>query len=151
MSEYIRALHLTEGQLTAIMQHVDANVPREACGLLGGVGGVVHRVYPIPNIAARPDITFRMEPKAQVAAMVEIDRLGLEIAAIYHSHPPGARTDPSDTDLREMSYPKACIVIVVPPAADELVSLRAFVSHQRQAVEVPIVINSDHAFGERLV
>jgi [CysO sulfur-carrier protein]-S-L-cysteine hydrolase len=138
------ALHLTEAQLTAIMQHVDANPNVEACGLLGGVGGIVKKVYQIPNIAAQPDVTFQMEANAQVRALTEIDEQGLELVAIYHSHPVGSRTDPSETDLREATYPNAYSVIVVSLGVQRGVSLRAFVTRENRAVEVPVVINSDH-------
>jgi [CysO sulfur-carrier protein]-S-L-cysteine hydrolase len=147
MSVNAKSLYLTDVHLTAIIHHVNAHAPLEACGLLGGIGGIVQTVYPVPNIAARPDITFLMEPKEQVRAMIEIEDHGLEIAAIYHSHPPGSRTDPSATDLRDMLYPNVYMLIVVPSANGGCASLRAFVTRENRAVEVPIVINSDHDQG----
>lgn len=135
-------LYLTEGQLAAIMRHVNTHVPLEACGLLGGLKGVVHRVYQIPNIAMRPEISFRMEPSTQVQAMIEIDKQGMELVGIYHSHPPGSRSEPSETDLRDASYPTALSLIVVPCLDSESTRVRAFMTCNQQAVEVPIVINS---------
>jgi [CysO sulfur-carrier protein]-S-L-cysteine hydrolase len=141
-------LYLTDVQLTAIMQHVNANAPNEACGLLGGAGGVVRRVYPVPNIAPRPDVSFRMEPQRQVQAMIEIEDHGMELIAIYHSHPPGSRTDPSAIDLRDAAYPGAYSVIIVPSENPGTASIKAFITHENRAVEVPIVINSDHSDGQ---
>lgn len=55
-----------------------------------------------------------MQPPAQIRAMLEIERYGWELLAIYHSHPIISRFEPSQTDLRENTYPDALMVIIAP-------------------------------------
>src|SRR5262245_21327595 len=74
--------------------------PLEGCGLLagtvaGGVGTVTAR-YPLVNEAASP-VEYRSEPRSMLRAVRDIDRQGLEVLAVYHSHPTSAPI-PSRTD-----------------------------------------------------
>ncbi len=47
-----------------------------------------------------------MDPSEQVRALFGFVESGLELIAIYHSHPSGP-PGPSLTDLREAAYPEA--------------------------------------------
>ena len=126
-------LTISRAGLDCILAHVRRELPREACGLLGGVGGRVMAVYPIPNVAADPFVEFRMDGKAQVDAMVDIEGRGWNILAIYHSHPCGERSEPSPTDTDRAYYPEALALIV---AAD--LSVRAFAIRDGRVDEAPI-------------
>ena len=86
----------------AMQRHVAAEAPLEACGLVAGRGGVSEAVYPIPNALHSPT-RYRMEPQAQVEAFFALEAAGLQLLAIYHSHPQGLPT-PSVTDVREATY-----------------------------------------------
>ncbi len=92
-----------------MLDHVLACMPDEACGILAGGQGTVSRVWPIENVAHSP-FRFRMEPRAQVEALLAIEAQPLELLAIYHSHPSGP-PGPSATDLAEMAYPEAAALI----------------------------------------
>jgi proteasome lid subunit RPN8/RPN11 len=92
-----------------MLDHVLACLPEEACGILAGRQGRVSQVRPIENVA-RSRFRFRMEPQAQVDALLEIEGQDLELLAIYHSHPSGP-PGPSAADLAEASYPEAAAVI----------------------------------------
>lgn len=87
---------------------VSAEAPLEACGLIAGRGGNAEAVYPITNMLKSP-VKFRMEPKEQLQALEEIEAAGLELLAIYHSHPSGPES-PSATDLKEAHYPVAYLI-----------------------------------------
>jgi len=89
--------------------HVLACMPEEACGIAAGRHGIVSDVRPIENVAHSP-VRFRMEPTAQVEALLDLEAQGLELLAIYHSHPSGP-LGPSPTDLAEASYPEAATMI----------------------------------------
>lgn len=123
--------------LDIMLDHVRRESPCEACGLLAGVGGRVSIVYPVANVALKPETSFLMDGRAQVGAMLDIERRELELLAFYHSHPPGSRTDPSPTDLSEAGYPEVLTLIIVPPAGGGPPSIRTFSLASGQAVEVP--------------
>lgn len=92
-----------------MLDHVLACMPEEACGLAAGRHGIVGLVLPIENVA-HSSLRFRMEPSAQVQALLGIEEQGLELLAIYHSHPFGP-PGPSPTDRAEASYPEAAAII----------------------------------------
>jgi proteasome lid subunit RPN8/RPN11 len=75
-----------------MIAHACAELPNECCGLLGGTfprQGKTARAthcYPLVNELASP-IEFRSEPRSMFEAMRDMRRKGLEVLAIYHSHP----------------------------------------------------------------
>src|SRR3972149_1300275 len=81
-------LWLTPAQREAILAHVAAEAPNEACGLLSGRGDQVGQVYPARNVQASP-VRYLMDPADQVRIMLEIETAGCDLSAIYHSHPAG--------------------------------------------------------------
>ncbi len=83
-------------------RHAQSCLPEEACGLLGGQPGVARRAVPVQN-ATHSATRFRMDPSEQLAAMMEIEGAGMEIVAIYHSHPLGP-SGFSETDVQEAAY-----------------------------------------------
>ncbi len=92
-----------------MLDHVRACLPEEACGVLAGQNGRVSHVRTIENAAHSP-VRFRMQPRAQVRALLDLEAQGLELLAIYHSHPSGP-SYPSPTDLAEAFYPEAAALI----------------------------------------
>lgn len=93
----------------AMLDHVRACLPEEACGLLGGTGERAAVALPVENIL-HSATRFRMVPEAQIAAMLELDRQGLELTAIWHSHPSGP-PEPSAIDIAEAAYPEVGYLI----------------------------------------
>lgn len=94
----IARVHLEQMQASAA-----AETPLEACGLLAGKDGQSQAVFPIQNELASPT-RYRMAAKEQLQAFLAIERSGLDLLAIYHSHPSGPEL-PSKTDLAEALYP----------------------------------------------
>jgi proteasome lid subunit RPN8/RPN11 len=97
-------------ELTILNEHweemaadVSQRAPEEACELVAGMQDLTSRVFPIPN-ELHSRVRFRMEPRAQLDALLEIDAMGSELLAIYHSHPSGPAR-PSPTDIEEAAYP----------------------------------------------
>ncbi len=87
--------------------------PEEACGLLAGIApGQVERVFAVTNRLHSPS-RFEMEPQEQLRAFLDIEAAGLELLAIYHSHPTGP-AHPSPTDLEEFAYPGVAYLILAP-------------------------------------
>lgn len=91
---------------------VQARLPQEACGLVGGLHGRALQVYPVDNALHSP-VRYRMEPDDQVRIFLSLEKLGWELLAIYHSHPAGP-DHPSPTDLAEAAYPEAVYLIWFP-------------------------------------
>ncbi len=52
-----------------------------------------------------------MEPEEQLRVFQEIERKGLELSAIYHSHPHTAAF-PSQRDVDQAFYPDSLILII---------------------------------------
>lgn len=94
------------------IDYVVSTLPIEACGLLAGLDMEVSRVYSVRNILNSP-LRYSMDPFGQLNAMLAIEKLGLELLAIFHSHPQGP-DHPSQTDIREFLYPGVLSVIVFP-------------------------------------
>ncbi len=103
-------LQLAPGLMEEMIAHAAAHYPEEACGLLGGDGSYAARLYPVENLLHSP-VAYEMEPLQQVRAMLDIEAAGLELVAIYHSHP-GGPARPSITDVAQAYYPDSAQVIV---------------------------------------
>jgi proteasome lid subunit RPN8/RPN11 len=95
-----------------ILTHVEACLPEEACGFLGGEGGRVRLALPVENSAHSP-VRFRMNPEGQLQGMTRMDEEALSMVAIYHSHPQGP-SGLSATDLAEAAYPESALVVISP-------------------------------------
>jgi proteasome lid subunit RPN8/RPN11 len=95
-----------------MLAHAEAERPNECCGLLagelpaagGGAAPVVRVVqrYPLVNAAASP-VRYDADPASLFAAHKDMRRRGLELLAIYHSHPTSDPV-PSRTDLAQNFY-----------------------------------------------
>lgn len=108
MGESVDRLKLFRRHWEAMRDQVAADVPLESCGLLAGAGEAVQRVIPVPN-ALQSASRYRFSPSAQLAAFEEIEREGMEMLAIYHSHPRGP-VHPSPTDITEAYYPVVYVI-----------------------------------------
>ena len=82
---------------------VAADPAREVCGLLLGRDGVIEAMVEAANVAADPQISFEIDPRAQFGAIKAARAGGPPIIGCYHSHPSGVAR-PSLRDL-EMAQP----------------------------------------------
>ena len=87
-----------------MIQHAQAELPNECCGLLAGVRAKgtlrVLTWYPLVNEAASP-VEYRSEPRSMFEAIKAMRAAGHEILAVYHSHPTSEPV-PSQTDLERL-------------------------------------------------
>lgn len=131
-------IHISPEQLQQMREHVAEQAPIEACGLLGGAKSRVQLVVPIRN-TAESQVRYRMDPAEQVSALFGFEERGIELVAIYHSHPAGP-PGPSSIDIREHAYPEALQLIwFLEPGAWVC---RAYRYGDRGAVEVPLIQGS---------
>ena len=106
-----------------IVQHARQGFPLEVCGILGGKDGAVSSLYRMTN-TDKSNEHFMMDPKEQFAVMNKMRGAGLEMLAVYHSHPDGP-SRPSAEDIRLALTPDVSYVIVSLEAANNPV-LKSF-------------------------
>ncbi len=93
-----------------MIQQLQEAYPLEACGLLAGCAGFVSQLYAVENHLRSP-VAYEMEPIQQLQALLSLEEAGLELLAIYHSHPSGPQT-PSPADIAQAYYPGVAQLIV---------------------------------------
>jgi proteasome lid subunit RPN8/RPN11 len=91
-------LKIEQNILTAMQAHGRREEPNEACGYLAAKDGIVCRHFELTNIDAAPD-HYTMDPAEQFATIRQIRAEGMEVAAVYHTHP-DTPARPSMEDIR---------------------------------------------------
>ncbi|HCG03360.1 MAG TPA: hypothetical protein DEV93_22835 [Chloroflexi bacterium] len=94
----------------AMIEQAREQFPNEGCGLLAAENGKVVKFYPIENSDSSP-VHYKMDPKQQLHAMLEIEDNDWDLAAIYHSHT-HTRAYPSPEDRRLAFYPETLYLIL---------------------------------------
>lgn len=97
-----QVLYVPSRLLEETRTHLQKEAPREGVGLWAG-RREVERVIPLPNAHLEPLVGYLAEPLALLRALKEMEREGLALLAIYHSHPRGPAF-PSPTDIREARW-----------------------------------------------
>jgi len=92
-----------------IIDHAISSLPAEAVGLLAGRHNHVEKALPLRNIAGHQ--AFLADPYDQFQAERAIQSQGLEMLAIYHSHPDGCACL-SDLDIA-MARHWSCVHLVI--------------------------------------
>ncbi|MCX6079462.1 MAG: M67 family metallopeptidase [Chloroflexi bacterium] len=131
----LHTLSLNRSHMFTMQRHINHEAPLEACGILGGKNQVVEVVLPVKN-AAESRVRFTMDPKAQLRAMEQLESEGLEILAIFHSHPKGPSV-PSATDIKEAVYP---VVNIIWSKAGRRWQARGFWIEAGQVTEVSLAV-----------
>jgi proteasome lid subunit RPN8/RPN11 len=104
------ALSLSPVLAQRLLDHARAELPNEACALLGGdeAGGRVMSLHLARNRLASP-YRYDIEPDDLVGIVHDIEARGEALVAIFHSHP-GTPAVPSPSDVRDARYPVAHLV-----------------------------------------
>ncbi len=131
-------LRLPKAIRLALVDHLQAVYPEEGCGLLAGSRAEQRAttLYTVENVAHNRRTQFSMAPHTQLSVFTEIEAAGLDLLAIYHSHPNGPET-PSATDVAQAYYPDLVQVIV--SLASNRPKLRAFWLSQTNLHEIPLI------------
>ena len=93
-----------------LVAHARAELPNECCGMIAGRDGTAVRVFRATNSEGSP-FMYVMDPHEQLRILDEIDRVGWDLLAIYHSHTRSAAY-PSRTDVDLAFYPGVAYLIV---------------------------------------
>jgi [CysO sulfur-carrier protein]-S-L-cysteine hydrolase len=126
----VKTLSIRRDNFAAIKAQAEREYPYECCGFVIG-DAAVEEVRPIANIqnekhAADPckyprdaRTAYLMDPRQQLAVLNEIDRRGLTLKVVYHSHPdhdayfsPTDRRQACAFDPNEPDYPDTAYVVL---------------------------------------
>jgi proteasome lid subunit RPN8/RPN11 len=107
----MRRLWLSPELAQQIAQHGLEDYPREACGLIGGVGERALSITPVQNISPNPEHAFVMDGAGFTKAVFGMNKRGESLIGIYHTHPYGDHL-PSPVDVREAHYPDTAYVVI---------------------------------------
>lgn len=102
-------LTIPKSIVAEIYAQARAEAPLEACGYLGGKDGVVSVRYPLYNIDQSSE-HFSFDPKDQFKVVKEARAAGLDLIAVYHSHPE-TPARPSEEDIKLAFDPNISYVI----------------------------------------
>ena len=93
-----------------LIAHAREGFPLEVCGILGGIDGLVSAHFRMTN-TDKSNEHFMMDPKEQFKVAKNLRANGLEMTAIYHSHPE-TPARPSEEDIRLALTPGVSHLIV---------------------------------------
>jgi proteasome lid subunit RPN8/RPN11 len=90
-------VRIAREHVDAMVAHALEEAPNECCGMVASRDGSAVRIYRATNAAASPR-RYEVDSADQFRIQDEIEREGLSVGAIYHSH---TRSEPypSQTDI----------------------------------------------------
>lgn len=107
--------------LEELFSHARAEAPLECCGLLAGHirdgVGIATIPYAITN-AARSATEYETDARDMLSAFRAMRESGIELLAIYHSHP-ASEPVPSCRDIDRNTYGESVIHLIVSLAGAE--------------------------------
>lgn len=132
----MRRINIPKVIYREMVEHVQLNLPEEACGILAGRDALVEKILLVTNQAHSP-VRFYMEPLALFRALEWIDSAEMDIIAIFHSHPQGPQ-EPSETDIKEFLYEGSATIILSP--GQEGWNVRGFDIRDGRYEEIELII-----------
>jgi [CysO sulfur-carrier protein]-S-L-cysteine hydrolase len=95
----MQSISLTPGQIDELIQLAKDMLPDESCALLLGENSAVVKILPMRNADESP-VKFSIESTELLRAYDLAQSKGLQVIAIFHSHP--GKPSPSGTDRKFM-------------------------------------------------
>lgn len=78
--------------------------PNETCGFFSGRPGRIEEIHPMRNVSAEPVVRYEFDPTEHFKMLKQMDRAGIPILGVYHSHP-ASPAYPSATDVGRAILP----------------------------------------------
>ncbi len=72
--------------IAGMIRHAENDAPLEACGYLAGRGNHAVKMYAMANMDGSPE-HYTFSPEEQFRVIKDARKEGLDIVAVYHSHP----------------------------------------------------------------
>lgn len=120
-------LKLKRSDYEKILEHCKNGLPNESCGLLAGtIAGevkTVTKIYLLTNLDASNE-HFSMDPREQLAALVDARANGASIIGNFHSHPQSP-SRPSEEDKR-LAYDSSMEYLILSLMEQDHPVLKAF-------------------------
>ena len=135
----VRTLALPRAVLAAMLAHVEAGYPDEACGILAGAAGRVAAHFPAENASATPRVFSEIAPEVVLAIWNEMEAHGWEMLSYYHSHP-DSPAYPSEHDVYWSGNWPGTYYIIFSLAERDQPSVRAFLIAGERVDEHRIVV-----------
>lgn len=120
-----------------IISHARESFPLEACGIMAGKRNIIHKIIRAKN-KEQSDISYSIDPVEQLKIFEKMDKLKLELAGIYHSHP-AMPAYPSKRDIKLACYHDAAYFIISVKESNET-EVKAFKIQDKKAQEIKIKI-----------
>ena len=130
----MRTITLTPLQIEELIKIAKDALPNECCAFLLGEHndeGKVAIILRMRNIDESP-VSFSIDPAELLNAYTLAETKGMEITAIFHSHP--AKASPSSTDIKYMQINPVAWVIYSTTENE----IRAFVHENEDIKEIGI-------------
>ena len=130
----MKTITLTPPQIEELIKIAKDALPNECCAFLLGEhndDGKVAIISRMRNIDESP-ISFSIDPAELLNAYTLADTKGMEITAIFHSHP--AKASPSSTDIKYMQVNPVAWLIYSTTENE----MRAFVYENEDIKEIGI-------------
>lgn len=131
----MKRLELPEALRAEIISHSLTGWPEEVCGLLAGRDGAALELHRGRNVSPTPRVAYELDTDT-LARQIAFYDAGLELVAIYHSHPAGPEA-PSPTDISQATYPDA-VYLICSLADWQSPVLRGFVIREGSVEEVAV-------------
>ena len=96
---------------TELIDHAQAEYPKEACGIIGGPPGTASKLYRLRNVDPDPVMRYNADPKELKRVTDDIYDNDWDVTCIYHSHT-HSPAFPSPTDVDRAYYPEAVYALV---------------------------------------
>lgn len=130
-------MRISKRLVDEIVAHALEDSPNECCGMIGSQNGQAEHIYRANNAELSP-FRYSFEPAEQFRILREIEKAGLDLGGIYHSHTRSAAY-PSQTDINLAFYPES-LYFIVSLADASAPDLRAFSIRDEKVEEVEIDI-----------
>jgi proteasome lid subunit RPN8/RPN11 len=126
---------LSRALLERIIAQARVEAPNEACGYLAGTDGRAELAIPMRNVDASPE-HYSFDPKEQFAAVKQAREAGLDLIAVYHSHP-ATPARMSEEDVR-LANDTAVVYLIYSLVEGVVKGFR--VTREKTVSEVPVEI-----------
>ena len=105
-------LRISRPLLEATLAHLCSELPNEGVGLWIGQRGRVARVERLENQHPLPQTNYAADPAEVLKILKGLDESGMELLAIYHSHPKGVAV-PSESDKAQAFWRVPYVIVAM--------------------------------------
>lgn len=132
-------MRITNKIIREIVDQAKKESPLEACGYLGAKDGIITTIFALTNIDKSSE-HFSFDPKEQFMAAKDARARGLDLSAVYHSHP-ASPARPSQEDIK-LAYDSAMSYFIVSLLGGEE-DVRAFSIKNGEVAEINLEVVDD--------